>query len=140
MNRTLEEILNTPVEFEEGMRVFSLGDYRFGKITHIRHESDYPVRTLREDSSGGLSYTIEGKYHKDRAYRELLTEQEAYELFPSLKPRVYEYQVVFKSGDIYDLSGAYYSSQSEFKANAPTVMAELEFVELYQPSKRERKS
>lgn len=134
MSRTLEEILNTPVEFKEGQRVFSLREFIFINIIHIKHEADYPIRALKENNSRIL-YTIEGKYDPNRSYRELLTEQEAYELFPSLKPKVYEYQVIFKNRR----TNSYYLTESWF-TDKPSSSENSEFIELYQPSKRERKS
>lgn len=139
MNRTLEEILNTPVEFKEGMRVFSLNDFQYLEIAHMNYGDidGYPIRT-KIGRSEHLSFTEDGKYHKNRAYRCLLTEQEAYELFPSLKPKVYEYQVVYKCNGTFDFSREFCVSEEEFREiykNDACV-----FIELYQPSKRERKS
>lgn len=137
MTRSLEEILNTPVEFKVGMRVFILHKFNWGEVDGIHRDNryDYPIIVKQ----GPLTYTFSynGKFEKTRPYRGLLTEQEAYELFPSLKPKVYEYQVVYKYGinEGFMLSNGCYTCESDFKERNP----DLKFIELYQPSKRERK-
>lgn len=134
MNRTLGEILNTPIELKEGMRVFSLYSFKFGVIEKGSGD-EYPFCVM------GDEYTVDGKYKKKFNRRHLLAEQEAYELFPSLKPKIYEYQVVFKTKDregIHLMSGGFYTSPDEFLKINNSV--NVEDAKLYQPSKRERKS
>lgn len=141
MSRSLEEILNTPIEFKEGMRVFSIIDNSWALVGFDNDATKYPLRAKL--LNGGITwYTEEGYFSFEGKIRTLLTEQEAYELFPSLKPKVYEYQVLTKMhGQItYNLSLDFYASIDGFLEEAREVSSHYSTLELYQPSKRERKS
>lgn len=138
MSRTLEEILNTPVEFKEGMRVFELIGKKWGIIYIYRgDDADYPV-IVKYDSGCDEAFTRKGQCLSDYDTRTLFTEQEAYELFPSLKPKVYEYQVVYKYNSKFYFSEHFCISNEEFREKYKN--DGCVFVELYQPSKRERRS
>lgn len=133
MSRTLEEILNTPVEFKEGMRVLDFIKQEWGILKVIKLNTSSPNHFRLNDDT----YTADGRYVVSNKVRRLLTEQEAYELFPSLKPKVYEYQAVYKVAHEFDFSREFCVSEEEFREiykNDACV-----FIELYQPSKRERK-
>lgn len=143
MKRSLEEILNTPIEFKENMKVFSLITFEFGYLGIMANYKQYPFRLYDDNGDEfGETYTENGYFHRCSKKRHLLTEQEACELFPSLKPKVYEYQVVFKmKGDDtgkHMISSGFYLSLDDFLSR--NLLPNVIDIELYKPSKRERKS